>query len=305
RGVPPVPHVEGPRDHRRVPDRVRRRRVLRSGDGRLFPGARELRAGRPAEDAGAHRAGVVLHAVLRDLARRAGQAARRDPDGAGGAAAGASAVARPLPRQVDPLPRLDVQGRARGLRSELPRARLSRAAARDRYLSDAGAGIHGALLRVFPVDAVLHSERENQAGTGQGDEMRGKVARVAAAAAAVAALAASIAFGASEGVALEPANANINNTASLQRGAKYFVNYCLGCHSAQYVRYNKLAEGLKLTEDQLVQNLIFTDQQPFETMTNAMRRDDAERWFGITPPDLSLISRARGQDYIYNFLRGF
>lgn len=135
--------------------------------------------------------------------------------------------------------------------------------------------------------------------------MRGKVARVAAAAAAVAALAASIAFGASEGVALEPANANINNTASLQRGAKYFVNYCLGCHSAQYVRYNKLAEGLKLTEDQLVQNLIFTDQQPFETMTNAMPREDAERWFGITPPDLSLISRARGQDYIYNFLQGF
>jgi len=134
--------------------------------------------------------------------------------------------------------------------------------------------------------------------------MRGKIAR-AAAAAAVAALVASIAFAATGGGELAPANANINNTASLQRGAKYFVNYCLGCHSAQYVRYNKLAEGLRLTEDQLVNHLIFSDQQPFDTMTNAMRRADAERWFGIAPPDLSLISRARGQDYIYNFLRGF
>src|SRR5690606_13396773 len=133
--------------------------------------------------------------------------------------------------------------------------------------------------------------------------MRGKFAR--AAAAAIAALIASSAFGATEGVELAPANANINNTASLQRGAKYFVNYCLGCHSAQYVRYNKLAEGLRLNEDQLVNYLIFSDQQPFDTMTNAMRRADGERWFGIAPPDLSLISRARGQDYIYNFLRGF
>lgn len=135
--------------------------------------------------------------------------------------------------------------------------------------------------------------------------MSGKFARAAAAAAAFAALLASSAFGATEGVELAPANANINNTASLQRGAKYFVNYCLGCHSAQYVRYNKLAEGLRLSEDQLVSNLIFGDQQPFDTMTNAMRSEDAERWFGISPPDLSLISRARGQDYIYNFLRGF
>lgn len=134
--------------------------------------------------------------------------------------------------------------------------------------------------------------------------MRGKVAS-AAAAAAVAALAAVSAFGAGEEIDLAPANANIENTASLQRGAKYFVNYCLGCHSAQYVRYNKLAEGLRLTEDQLVNNLIFSDQQPFDTMTNAMRSEDAERWFGIAPPDLSLISRARGTDYIYNFLRGF
>jgi len=134
--------------------------------------------------------------------------------------------------------------------------------------------------------------------------MRRKVAATVAAA-AVAALTALVAFGAGETGELAPANTNIENTASLQRGAKYFVNYCIGCHSAQYVRYNKLAEGLLLTEDQLINNLIFSDQQPFETMTNAMRAEDAERWFGTDPPDLSLIARARGVDYLYNFLRGF
>ncbi len=104
---------------------------------------------------------------------------------------------------------------------------------------------------------------------------------------------------------MEPAGNDISNTASLQRGAKYFVNYCLGCHSARYVRYNRLAEDLGLTEDQLVENLMFTGEQPFDTMVNAMREADAARWFGQVPPDLSLIARSRGADYLYNFLRAF
>ncbi len=104
---------------------------------------------------------------------------------------------------------------------------------------------------------------------------------------------------------LDPANNNVANTASLQRGAKYFVNYCLGCHSAQYVRYNRLAEDLQLSEQQLTDNLMFTGEQPFDTMSRAMRADDAERWFNVAPPDLSLIARSRGTDYIYTFLRSF
>jgi ubiquinol-cytochrome c reductase cytochrome c1 subunit len=104
---------------------------------------------------------------------------------------------------------------------------------------------------------------------------------------------------------LDAANNNVANTASLQRGAKYFVNYCLGCHSAQYVRYNRLAQDLQLTEDQLVQNLMFTGERPFDTMANAMRPEDSVRWFGITPPDLSLISRSRGTDYLNTFQRSF
>ena len=104
---------------------------------------------------------------------------------------------------------------------------------------------------------------------------------------------------------LEPANNNIANVASLQRGAKYFVNYCLGCHSAKYVRYNRLAQDLQLSEDQLIDNLMFTGERPFDTMANTMKPEDSKRWFSVSPPDLSLIARSRGTDYIYTFLRSF
>lgn len=104
---------------------------------------------------------------------------------------------------------------------------------------------------------------------------------------------------------LDDANNNVANTASLQRGAKYFVNYCLGCHSAQYVRYNRLGEDLQLSEDQLLENLMFTGERPFDTMSIAMQPEDAARWFGTAPPDLSLIARSRGTDYLYTFLRSF
>ena len=110
---------------------------------------------------------------------------------------------------------------------------------------------------------------------------------------------------AQESVELDPANNNIENMESLQRGAKYFVNYCLGCHSAKYVRYNRLAQDLQITEQQLIDNLMFTGERPFDTMSIAMRPQDSVRWFGRSPPDLSLMARARGTDYIYTFLRSF
>jgi len=104
---------------------------------------------------------------------------------------------------------------------------------------------------------------------------------------------------------LDAANNNIANAASLQRGAKYFVNYCLGCHSAKYVRYNRLGEDLQLSDQQLIDNLMFTGERPFDLMANAMKPEDSQRWFGVSPPDLSLIARSRGTDYIYTFLRSF
>lgn len=108
------------------------------------------------------------------------------------------------------------------------------------------------------------------------------------------------------GAKLDAANNDLSNTASLQRGSKYFVNYCLGCHSLQYVRYNRLAEDLELTEAQVMKNLAFTAEKPTEMMEIAMPADDAKRWFGgVAPPDLSLTARSRGADWIYTYLRSF
>ena len=104
---------------------------------------------------------------------------------------------------------------------------------------------------------------------------------------------------------MDPANTDVADIESLQRGAKYFVNYCLGCHSAEYVRYNRVGADLGLTDAQLAENIMFTGERPFDTMTNAMTPEDAALWFGVAPPDLSLIARSRGTDYLYNFLRGF
>jgi ubiquinol-cytochrome c reductase cytochrome c1 subunit len=132
---------------------------------------------------------------------------------------------------------------------------------------------------------------------------------VRAASRALAALLLSAALGgtalAQEEAELESAQNNVADTASLQRGAKYFVNYCLGCHSAKYVRYNRLAKDLQLTEPQLTGNLMFTGERPFDTMAIGARPEDQVRWFGRQPPDLSLIARSRGPDYLYTFLRSF
>lgn len=121
----------------------------------------------------------------------------------------------------------------------------------------------------------------------------------------VAALAPVAAFAAGGAVHLDHANIDVSNKASLQRGASNFVNYCLGCHSAQYVRYNRMAADIGLTEQQLIDNLMFTGERPHDTMRIGMNPDDARRWFGVVPPDLSLIARSRGADYLYTFLRSF
>ncbi len=106
-------------------------------------------------------------------------------------------------------------------------------------------------------------------------------------------------------IELESAEIDVNNINSLQRGARNFINYCSGCHSAKYVRFNSIADDLQLTEDQLIGNLMFNADKAFETIQATMSPDDAARWFGQAPPDMSLMARARGTDYIFNFLKGF
>jgi ubiquinol-cytochrome c reductase cytochrome c1 subunit len=110
---------------------------------------------------------------------------------------------------------------------------------------------------------------------------------------------------ASEAGGYPKANNDVSNVASLQRGARNFVNYCSGCHSAKYVRFNRLAVDLELTDQQVQQNLIFTGGKLTDTMTVTMAEADAAQWFGKAPPDLSLIARSRGTDYLYSFLKSF
>jgi len=98
---------------------------------------------------------------------------------------------------------------------------------------------------------------------------------------------------------------DLDNKESLQRGARNFMNYCSGCHSAEYVRYNTIARGLELSEDQVIENLMFNAEKIHETIERAMPAEGAARWFGTSPPDLSLIARSKSPDYIYSFLKGF
>lgn len=124
--------------------------------------------------------------------------------------------------------------------------------------------------------------------------------------AAVAALfVAAEGFAASGGAEFEPSNIDPGNISSLQRGARNFMNYCSGCHSARYVRFNTIGKYLELSEEQLVDNLMFNAENTYETIRASMPPAAAARWYGTAPPDMSLMARAKGADYIYNFLKGF
>lgn len=109
---------------------------------------------------------------------------------------------------------------------------------------------------------------------------------------------------ANENVQLDKAPVDVSNHESLQRGARTFVNYCLNCHSANYMRYNRLIE-IGLTEQQIKDNLLFAGDKVGDTMKVAMNKADAKKWFGVAPPDLSVEVRARGADWVYTYMRGF
>jgi len=104
---------------------------------------------------------------------------------------------------------------------------------------------------------------------------------------------------------LDHANTDISDTASLQNGAKLFMNYCSGCHAIGFMRYNRIAQDLNLSDSLVAEHLMFAGEKPGETITTAMPKEGAAKWFGITPPDLSLVARSKGTDWIYTYLRGF
>lgn len=109
---------------------------------------------------------------------------------------------------------------------------------------------------------------------------------------------------AAQQVRLDRAQINERDVISVQRGARHFVNYCLNCHAASYMRYSRLTD-LGLTEQQIKEYLILTGAKVGDTMTVAMTAQDARDWFGAAPPDLSVIARARGADWLYTYLRSF
>lgn len=111
---------------------------------------------------------------------------------------------------------------------------------------------------------------------------------------------------------LQRADVDLNDKASLQRGAKLYMNYCSGCHSLKYIRYTQMAKGLglmtfdgQLDRDLLFNNLVFTDSVEGSPIKVAMPSTDSREWFGKIPPDLSLVARVRGADWIFTYLQSF
>jgi len=104
---------------------------------------------------------------------------------------------------------------------------------------------------------------------------------------------------------LDTAHINLNDKASLRNGAALFMNYCLSCHSAEYSRYNRVAEDLGIPEEAMRKNMMFTTEKFGDKMVSAMSPKDAKKWFGVTPPDLTLVSRVRKPDWVYTYLRSF
>jgi len=104
---------------------------------------------------------------------------------------------------------------------------------------------------------------------------------------------------------LAEAQVDLTDQNALQRGARVFVNYCLSCHSASYMRFSRAAEDIGLPAGVLEEHLLFVADKPSAMMKVAMRPSDAAQWFGVTPPDLSVIARAKGPDYLYTFLTSY
>jgi ubiquinol-cytochrome c reductase cytochrome c1 subunit len=123
--------------------------------------------------------------------------------------------------------------------------------------------------------------------------------------AAVAGLLLSGAVFAAGGGDTQASGVDLDDRASLQRGAQLYMNYCVSCHSLKYMRYARIAEDLGLTEDQVMNNLNFTGAKFGEHIISAMPPAGGEKWFGKAPPDLSVISRVRGSDWIFTYLKSF
>ncbi|MET1219112.1 MAG: cytochrome c1 [Glaciecola sp.] len=122
---------------------------------------------------------------------------------------------------------------------------------------------------------------------------------------AIALLVPSLAFAAGSSHPLDKANFDLTDKASLQNGARIFMNYCLGCHQQQYQRYSRTFEDLGIPADLGAEYLQFTGEKVTDYITTPMPQENAATWFGAPPPDLTLVARVRGADWLYTYLRTF
>ncbi len=118
-------------------------------------------------------------------------------------------------------------------------------------------------------------------------------------------LAPLVGFASEGGPPLQDAQIDLKDHESLQRGAQYFVDYCMGCHSLQYMRYGRMAVDLGISDADLSEHFLFGGVKPGDLMANAMRPDDGVQWFGTAVPDLTLVTRWRSPDWVYTYLKSF
>lgn len=106
-------------------------------------------------------------------------------------------------------------------------------------------------------------------------------------------------------VSLEDADVDVFDFKSVERGAGYFVDHCMGCHSVKHMRYSRIGQDLNLSEERMKQAVMPASSKIHESMISSMNQEDAKQWFGVEAPDLSLVARARGADWLYSYLKGF
>ena len=104
---------------------------------------------------------------------------------------------------------------------------------------------------------------------------------------------------------MEEFDGDLQNLPSLQNGFKLYANYCIGCHGLQFQRYERTADDLGIPHDLALKNLIFTDQKIGDLMTTSMPKEASKAWFGAAPPDLTMVTRVREPDWVYNYLKTF
>ncbi len=112
-------------------------------------------------------------------------------------------------------------------------------------------------------------------------------------------------FAADGAYPLDKVNIDLTDKAAMQDGLKTFANYCMGCHGAKFQRYERVANDLGISEEQMMENIVFTDAKIGDHMKSAMTDAQAKQWFGAAPPDLTMIARVRGSEWLYNYMRTF